>query len=772
LMDKGFLSQSDLPLVATGDKAATARALNALVKDDSLTQAEADSAKKLPGTLWQHTRESADERFEVAPDAPHFALYVLHELEQKYNTPENPYFIWQHGLRVYTTLDWDLQVFAECEARSHVAAMQMETPKACQGGLTPPAPIPILQTPAQKFKHDVTNASVVAIRPTTGEVLAMVGSLDYFDKNIDGQVNVSISSRQPGSSFKPFTYLTAFQTGNFSPSTMVMDVRTVFPDAIAPYAPENYDRTYHGPQLLRWALQRSYNIPAVWLMDQVGVGSVIRTARRLGINSLNKELSSYGLALTLGGGEVHLLDMTYAFSVFANSGVMAGQPIATEEQRPGFRKLDPVTILQVQDKDGVLLEQYKQPSADRIVDPAVAYMMNDVLSDLAPRPVAFGAYAPYLALTDRPVAAKTGTTNNFVDDWTIGYTPQLAIGVWTGNADNKPMRESSGSLGAAPIFHEVMKKGMEGLPVQKWQEPPGLEHVKVCVPSGLLPTPDCKDTTTDLFLKGHAPTRQDNMFQAIDINKNNGKLATACTPPDAIEKKVYQIFPANSADYVRDQKIAQPPKEEDGPCTSTDIQGDVAIGNPIIGQRIRASVPITGNARGGNFQLFKLEAAPDSAPTQWIPVAGERRDQVSNAQLAIWDTKGLDGLYTLRLTVVRNDGSSQSNEVRVVVDNGAPNVKIIHPVNNASYIMEDDEFVSITADARDDWEMDRVEFYLDDKKLGESTVAPFSLRWNIKMGGGAEETHKIKVKAFDKAGNEKESDVVEFKVKHKPKDQK
>nr|MCU0510857.1 transglycosylase domain-containing protein [Anaerolineae bacterium] len=478
LVEEGYLGQGDLPLIASGDRPATARALNALVKADYITKEEADAAKRLPGPLWQYTRESAQERFEVPDDAPHFALYVLDQIQQQYNTPEDPYFIWQNGLRVYTTVDWELQAYAECVARSHIGSMKGSkgpAPKPCRNDLPNFPAVP--EAKKQDFDHETGNAAVVVVRPPTGEVLAMVGSLDYF------------------SSFKPYTYLTAFESGAFAPSSMAIDVRTVFPDpGNAPYVPENYDRKFHGPQSLRQALQRSYNIPAVWLMDQVGVANVIKTARRVGVSSLNWELNRYGLSLTLGGGQVSLLDHTYAFSVFANGGVMAGKPIPEDAQRPGYRKL------------------------------------NNVMSDPSPRPAAFGSYANYLVLPDRPVAAKTGTTNEWRDAWTMGYTPQIAVGVWTGNSDNKAMKLADGSLTAAPIFHKVLAKAVEGLPPQGWPEPPGIAKVRVCLPSGLLPTPDCKSTTVDLFIRGKEPKQQDNVYQAFEINGSNGKRASACTP--------------------------------------------------------------------------------------------------------------------------------------------------------------------------------------------------------------------------------------------------
>ena len=834
LAAQGLLSEGDLPLVATGDRPATARALNALVKADLLSQEEADAAKKLPGPLWQYTRESAQERYEIPPDAPHFAIWVLQQLQEKYNTPENPYFIWENGLKVYTTLNWDLQTYAECAARSHIASLRLQAPKACQNDLASLPAVP--EALKQKFDHEVTNASIVAIRPNTGEVVTMVGSLDYFDDAIDGQVNVALASRQPGSSFKPYTYLTAFESGAFAPSSLVMDVRTVFPDpGNPPYTPENYDRKYHGPQTLRQALQRSYNIPAVWLMDQVGIANVIKTARRLGVSSLSRELNSYGLSLTLGGGEVALLDHTYAFSVLANGGVMAGQAVPADLQRPGYRKLDPVTVLKVEDKDGQVLEEFTSPATERVVDPAAAYMIDHVLSDPTPRPVAFGSYAQYLTLPNRPVAAKTGTTNSWLDAWTMGFTPQLAVGVWTGNSDNKPMKLADGSITAAPIFNKVLAKGVEGLPAQGWTQPPGITKARVCSPSGLLPTPDCPATITDIFQTGHEPTQPDNMWEAVEINAANGKRATACTPPDQIKRAVYQVFPANSADWVREKGLPQPPTEEDGPCGGGELVGDVVIGSPAIGARVKGVVPITGNVRAGDFRAYKLEVASAQTPEQWQAIGPEHGEQINNGTLETWDTAGFDGLYTLRLSVMENNGNVLTYDAPLAVDNAPPTAQILHPGKDQLYKMEDDEFVSITADAEDNWEMDRVEFYLDGGKLGEATVAPYGIRWTIKMadkipalgppitatrtitnpdgtttledylqsetrvetitrkdgtkvqrvvqysngGSGAYmdgkdliEFHTIYVKAYDKAGNEAESEKVRILVRHKPKEAK
>jgi membrane carboxypeptidase/penicillin-binding protein PbpC len=296
------------------------------------------------------------------------------------------------------------------------------------------------------------------------------------------------------------------------------------------------------------------------------------------------------------------------------------------------------------------VEQFKQPSTDRVVEPAANYMLNNVLSDPAPRPVAFGTYAQYLVLPDRPVAAKTGTTNSWVDAWTVGYTPQLAVGVWTGNSDNKPMKLADGSLTSAPIFNAVLKKGMEGLPVQKWQEPPGLERVRVCVPSGLLPTPDCPQTTAELFLAGHTPVQQDTLYQAVENHSQNGRRASVCTPPELIQRVVYQVFPSGAADWVREKGLPQPPTELDGPCGGAEVAGDVAIGNPIIGQRVKAGCRSPGTpAQGFRATGWRLlreganEVDPDRSGALRADTAGSWSSGIPTGLMACTTCAGGDG---------------------------------------------------------------------------------------------------------------------------------
>ncbi|MFN8459597.1 MAG: transglycosylase domain-containing protein, partial [Anaerolineae bacterium] len=331
--------------------------LNRMVEEGAITAAEADQIYNEPLKV----RLEEEKRFDIV--APHFAVYVRRELErnsEQYNLPDVE-TIYRGGLKIYTTLDLDLNKKAQEVAVGHVKQLKEE-------------------------EHNASNACVVAIRPKTGEILAMVGSVDYWDKDNDGSFNVCTDEpgRQPGSSFKPFSYLTLFSQGVYNAATMVMDVRQSFPDdPNPPYVPENYDPSgqgkYHGPVRLRTALASSYNIPAVWVLSKAGVKNVLATAHRMGLTTLNADY--YGLALTLGGGEVKPIDMAYAYSVLANLGTMAGQPVPEVNRRPGHRTLDPVSILRIEDSTGKVIYEYKKPTTEPIIDPALSYLMVDIMSD-------------------------------------------------------------------------------------------------------------------------------------------------------------------------------------------------------------------------------------------------------------------------------------------------------------------------------------------------------------------------------------------------------
>ncbi len=353
-------------------------------------------------------------------EAPHFVFYVKELLEKEYGDS----ILETEGLKIYTTLDYDMQKRAEESVRQGVE---------------------------RNKEYGASNAALVAMNPKNGEVLAMVGSRDYFDTTIDGQVNVAVSSRQPGSSFKPLAYAKAFEKG-YQPETLLWDVPINFgPDGSGKnYMPNNYDGKFRGLVSMRQALATSLNIPAVETLYLAGIDETISFAERLGISTLGNR-KRFGLSLVLGGGEVKLLDMTSAFSVFANDGV----------------KNSSTVIRKIIDQDGKIVRE-NVPQNENVLNKQIARKISSILSDNTARSAVFGSATP-LAFKDRQVAAKTGTTQEFRDAWTIGYTPNIAVGVWVGNNDNVPMKYGSdGIFVAAPLWRNFLDKELAFLPKEEF----------------------------------------------------------------------------------------------------------------------------------------------------------------------------------------------------------------------------------------------------------------------------------------------------------------
>ncbi len=679
--------------------------LKRMVEENIITEAKAKEVYAQPVQV----RQADEQRFDIK--APHFAMYVREELERRFD----PDLVYRGGLKVYTTLDYTLNEKAQEIAVQHVKELQEKG-------------------------NNASNACVVSVNPKTGEILVMVGSVDYWDKENDGNVNVCAADpgRQPGSSFKPFSYLTMFSQGTYNAATMIMNVRQSFPDdPNPPYVPENYDRKYTGPVRARFALAQSLNIPAVWVLNKAGIKNVVATAHRLGITTLNQDY--YGLALTLGGGEVKPLDMAYAYSVMANMGTMAGQSVPEVNRRPGHRTLDPVSILRIEDKDGKVIYEYKQPESEQVISPALAFLMNDILSDNNARAAAFGGNSVLKKdFEDRPIAAKTGTTNNFRDNWTVGFTPQLATAVWVGNNDNSAMKDVTGLSGAAPIWHDVMLYYLKDKPVEEWTRPPGLTLAGIDAVSGLKPTEHTPQTAYEMFLDGTEPKQPDNVHQVFKINRDNGKLATVYTPPDKVEERVFEVYPPVANDWVRENGIPQPPTEYDDSIGPADTAGPVAFISPRPYEYVKGGVVISGNAKIDGFQLYRVEVGKGLNPTEWKQLGTDTPTPVEGGQLAYWDTAAEEeGLYTLQLTVVRGDQSFERRSIQVTVDNTPPKAELINPEPETVYQWDPkpllNDWVNYQVDASDNLSMNRVEYYLDNQKIGETTVAPYTLRWTVTL---------------------------------------
>jgi len=423
--------------------------------------------------------------------APHFVFYVKDLLVKKYGER----MVNEGGLQVRTSLDLSMQEFAQATVASEVAKLK---------------------------RNNVTNGAALVTNPGTGEILAMIGSRNYFDQEIDGNVNVTLSYQQPGSSIKPINYAVGLMKG-YSAATPFIDKATCFPGRV-PYCPKNYDGKYHGVVTMRQALGNSFNIPAVQMLKLNGLEAMIATASAMGITTF-QDPSRYGLSLTLGGGEVTMVDMATAFGVFANRGY----------------RIDLHPILKVTDKTGNVLEEYNIPSSPifgkRVLPPGVAFIISDILQDNTARTAAFGPNSA-LRIPGQTVSVKTGTTNDYRDNWTIGYTPSLLIATWVGNNDNTPMRGVvSGVTGAAPIWNKLMTEFLKGKKPERMLQPSDVIARTSCITSGGTPPPEGCSSRREYFLKGVPVKQPTTKREKVFIDKTTGDLAAPGQTENVEEKE-------------------------------------------------------------------------------------------------------------------------------------------------------------------------------------------------------------------------------------------
>lgn len=478
-------------------------------------------------------------------DAPHFVMYVQDQLIQRIGVDG----LRTGGYRIYTTLDLDLQRQSERQIRHRLDLLNCRKPGLCTG-LTNP-------------ERRVDNAAAVVLDAHTGHILAMVGSPDYFDVDIQGNVNAALSLRQPGSAIKPLTYAAALDPAwaaargyeVLTPATILADLPTTFyvrdgAGGNVPYAPVNYDRRYHGPVSVRNALASSYNIPAVKVLDHIGIDTLKEVAAAAGITTFGGD---FGLALTLGGGEVRLLDLTTAFGIFQSGHRLEHRALLDIQQytpENGWHTVPAFEHIAAAARRG-------SPSQSRpVIAPETAYLITHILSDPLARAPAFGETSvldlPF------PAAVKTGTTTDWRDNWTVGYTTDRIVGVWTGNADNAPMLDVSGIDGAGPIWRDLMLAA-HTRPPQPFSVPEHVAQVNICAPSGLLPSTHCLRQRAEWFIPGTEPTRVDNQFRPVEIDLATQLAATDATPLDRRATRIYWHLPPEYHDWMIQQNIPVPP---------------------------------------------------------------------------------------------------------------------------------------------------------------------------------------------------------------------
>ena len=539
-------------------------ALKLMVESGYLTQAEADSAKR-------DELQFGSVRFPIR--APHFVMAVWRQLERSY-----PEALYHDGLDVVTTLDLGWYETAEEIVNTQLDALNHPVDGSVSA--------------------NANNAAVVAIDPFTGQVLMMLGSPDYFDEEIDGAVNATLALRQPGSALKPFTYAAAMnpETPNpYTPATVLMDIETPFVTArLESYTPANFALVEHGPVSIRQALGSSFNIPAVMALQHGGIENFVEFTANAGLETLASN-PNVDLAITLGGGEVRLIDLAQAYSIFPNGGFY----------------IEPSFLLSVTSRTGENLYEWQAPQLNRrVLDERVAFLINDILSDNEARIPSFGANSALQI--GRPSAAKTGTTTDFRDNWVMGYTPNLVVGVWVGNADNTPMVEVTGVSGAGPIYNQFMRRVLVGQPELEFQRPDGLIRAEVCTLSGLLPKDNCPLRRVDWFIEGTEPTAYDTYYQNFRIDRRTGLLADENTPPEYVTVETYVVLPHDARDWAIRNGIQLPPRGAVLDEPETDLRllepdpytsFEVSPITPIETQRLRFTVATPQEATSVTYYL-------------------------------------------------------------------------------------------------------------------------------------------------------------------------
>lgn len=531
--------------------------LDQMVKNGKITEEDAIKAKaEDTTTIGLAVKPRRDSIL-----APHFAMYVLEQIADEYGEDQ----IQKEGLNIITTLDYDKQKIAE---------------KSVTDGVP------------KNTKYNASNAALVAVDPKTGQVLAMVGSKDYFDNSIDGQVNVADSLRQPGSSFKPFAYATAFKSPDYSPSKIIFDLKTDF-GGNPPYIPQNYNGKTNGPVTMRQALANSLNIPAVKVMALAGIDNVLQTASDMGITTLTHR-EDYGLSLVLGAGEVKPVEMAGAFSVFATGGIK--HPLNS--------------VLKITDSNNKTLFEYDatKDENEQVLDPQIAYEMASIMSDNNARSLVFGTRSA-LAFSNRTVAAKTGTTSDFKDAWTVGYTPSISVAVWVGNSNGDKMKSGAdGSVLAAPIFHSFIVGALDKTPNEEFVRPAGIQDVTVEKYSNKLPDTGSTETLTDIFASWQVPKEKDDVHKKVKVCKGTNTIAPDNAPISVVEEKIVTVIHSEKPDNSNWENPVMAWATENGmvssmpteTCDFASLLPTVSITSPTNNSIVSGSADITSTASGPN----------------------------------------------------------------------------------------------------------------------------------------------------------------------------
>ena len=541
--------------------------------------------------------------------APAFVNMVLTQLESQIPRER----LERGGITIITTLDYELQKQATCTTEIYairLAGLEESNVDCDSARLLPSLP------PATTFVD--SSASAIIIDPTTGQVLALVGETNQ------GVETPLTTSHQAGSSLDAFVYLTGFTRG-LSPASLTWDIPNQ-----ENY--QNFDNEFHGPMRLRTALLNDYQVPVEILKNQMGVENILDITQSFGID-VNDDVS--------------LIDLASVYGVFATQGVHFGQQLDNEFM--------PVSVLRVEGVDKSVMLDWSIPQAQTVITPAMSYVMTHVLSDDVERATAFDV--------NRPVGIKVGQTFDAQEAWVVGYTPYYVVATWTGVRNENDLITPRFP---AVLWNALMQTASQNKPADGWSAPLGVSTITVCDPSGLLPTRECPNLVSEVFLNGSEPTQADNLYREFAINRETGLLATVFTPPELIDNKIYLVFPDDARAWAQSAGLDIPPTSYDA-IQSPPVNPNVNITFPALFADVSGVVQIIGTASGENFVSYRVQVGKGLNPQEWIQLGGDVTTPVEGNILAEWDTTGLSGLYAVQLIVIRNEQIVESAVIQVTI---------------------------------------------------------------------------------------------------------
>ncbi len=589
------------------------------------------------------------------------------------------------GIEIRTSIDADLQAQAQCLVQA------VRSPQPCPTGDLP-------------FRQGYpVHAQALLLDVPSGEVLALAASAPALP-----------AYHAAGSSLWPLVYLSGLTRG-LNPSSLVWDI----PQSTI----VDWDNRYHGPERLRLALVNDDQAPLLQVLEQSGHYSLQQTLTAHGLDFSSTD------PLLNGDQPIHLLTLAQTYAIWAGSGLRIGTPTQ--------HGIQPTLVLEIVTlpREQPIVTPKTQAAA--VLSPQLAYLMTDMLADPTIRRT---PAATWLDL-GTPAAVKLSFTPEKTTAWAAGYTTERLAVLWLGGTS--PMDDAL----PAGLWNALLRAAQGETPPSPWQEPPGLSHLIVCDPSGKLPTEACQQTVEEIFLAGSEPVQADDFYQPYAINRETGLLATVFTPPDLVETRIYQNIPPKARDWAQANGWNPPPQRYDA-ILPPPPQPEAHISAPALFDYVRGQVAIMGTASGPDFAWYVLQSGSGLNPTRWEAIGTRASQPVENGRLGLWDTRQLeDGLYALRLQVVRQDSSLVTSNVLVTVDNTPPSLTLLSPATERPQTTGDG-FLLIRAAVSDNLQIDSLAFYLDGKQLAQRTAPPWATLTPISAG-----THTLRLVARDAAGN-------------------